>query len=245
MSVFTQIADLSRTVEAGYPHALAEFARETKNLEMVRYSSLLQDRLPTVQHNWQSYRDLCTDYRRTLAELGDLVFRHLPDVAVDLRIITDGVGHSQGELDVDHLIAELRRIRAAAKRAVAGEQPSKTRTRRRNRDSGPLTKIQQKTMEVVVECKGNLSKAAEKMNKDRTTVKQSWEEACKKLGKDPITYGKGPRQTTFLRDRRNQEDMADIDDQRFDAGEYGEELDEFEDAHQEDLEKQRRRHRRR
>lgn len=48
MSVFTEIADLSRTIEAGYPVAAAELARDTSLLQEVPHDPALQEHLAAV-----------------------------------------------------------------------------------------------------------------------------------------------------------------------------------------------------
>lgn len=99
-------------------------------------------------------------------------------------------------------------------------KPAEPKRKRRKAAPHGLTPIQQKTMEVVVECQGNISKAAKRLGgKHPSTVKQAWSTACGILGKDPITYGRGSESATFLRDSRGQDDVADIDDQLRDSDE--------------------------
>lgn len=108
--------------------------------------------------------------------------------------------------------------RVALKLTPHQDQHRANSRRRRSRRSSPkkLTEIQRKTLEVVGDCKGNKSKAAKRLGKDRKTVVEAYEAALRILGLDPVTYGKTNKRT-YYRDSRGQDDVADIDDQRRDV----------------------------
>jgi hypothetical protein len=139
-------------------------------------------------------------------------------------------------------------VRLTERGQVEAARTSDPKRKRRRSTPHKLTPIQQRTMEVVVECKGSYAKAARRLHKDRSTVKQAWEAACRILGLDPVTYGKaGGKTGTYLRDRRGQDDVADIDDQRLDADDQAidSEDQEIADVLRDERQDQRRRYRKR
>lgn len=124
MSVFSHIAGLCRTIESGYPTAIADLARDGELLRDYRTApagSARRQHLSDVQHSYRGSRKIVDDYRRELAELGQLIFQHLPDVAVRLRIVSPVTGTMRSDPDLDGLVGELRLIQAAAIRAAAGD----------------------------------------------------------------------------------------------------------------------------
>lgn len=106
-------------------------------------------------------------------------------------------------------------IRLTVTGQVEAARTSTPKRKRRRSSPQELTEIQRKTVEVVGDCKGNISKAARRLRKDRKTVAEAYKTAFRKLGKEPIKYGI----KTFVRDRRGQDDVSDIDDQRRDVDE--------------------------
>lgn len=116
MSQFSRIAGLSRTIEYGYPDAVGCLARDQELLQQFKSD-------PDARSNYRQSKRLVADWHRELAELGELVFRHLPDVAARLRIVSPVTGTVQGTPgDVDALVGELRTIQAAAAQAEMGLQ---------------------------------------------------------------------------------------------------------------------------
>jgi predicted DNA-binding protein (UPF0251 family) len=85
-------------------------------------------------------------------------------------------------------------------------RPSKTRKPR------PLTTNQVEAIQIVGECKGNVSQAAKRLRKDRKTVDEQYRAGLKKLGKSVV---RSRDKTRLLpRDRRGQENLSEDDDRR-------------------------------
>lgn len=126
MSVLSRIAGLSRTIEFGYPRAVYELARDREALDDARTApegSALRRNLADTRSSFRQSQKLVDDWHRELAELGELVFKHLPTVAARLRIVSPVTGTVQGTPgDVDALVGELRTIQAAAAQAEMGLQ---------------------------------------------------------------------------------------------------------------------------
>jgi len=114
MSVLSRIAGLSRTIEYGYPDAVRDLARDRELLRQFKSD-------PDARSSYRQSQKLIVTWHRELAELGELVFRHLPDVAARLRTISPATGTVDGKPGtVDALVQELRTIQAAALAADAG-----------------------------------------------------------------------------------------------------------------------------
>jgi hypothetical protein len=95
----------------------------------------------------------------------------------------------------------------AIRRRAAGKSP---RPR-------PLTSRQTEVIQVVGECKGNLAAAAQRLGRDRKTIKEIYQAGMSKLGKD-VTYRK-KSDRLIARDRRGQVDVSDIEERRLDEDE--------------------------
>jgi len=79
----------------------------------------------------------------------------------------------------------------------------------------PLTARQAEVAQIVGECKGNLSQAARRLGRDRKTVEEVFRAGMAKLGKTVVASR--DKERLFARDRRGQDDVADIDDARREA----------------------------
>lgn len=96
-----------------------------------------------------------------------------------------------------------------------GQQKTPKRRRAgKPRKPRPLTARQLEVIETVSECKGNVAQAAKRLGRDRKTIIESYRAGMKKLGKDVLLFKKSDR--LVARDRRDQLDVADIDDNRRD-----------------------------
>ena len=119
------------------------------------------------------------------------------------------------ELTPDGLRAaasELLKVRDWIEDRRAAEPPAKPK-RRKRASSKPrqLTAKQLEAAQIVGECKGNFAEAARRLGKDRKTVKQSYDAAMKKLGKEAVAT----HQTRWYpRDRRGQAYLTAEDDRR-------------------------------
>jgi len=124
MSVLSRIAGLSRTIEFGYPRAVYELTRDREALDDARTApegSALRRNLGDTQSSFRQSQKLIVTWHRELAELGELVFKHLPETAARLRIVSPVTGTVDGKPGaVDALVQELRTIQAAALAADAG-----------------------------------------------------------------------------------------------------------------------------
>jgi len=107
---------------------------------------------------------------------------------------------------VTELAAEERARHTTSK--GAGKKKRRRRKRQTPDKVRPLTPRQVEVMQIVGECKGNLSQAARRMGLDRKTVEQHWDAASKKLGKQAMKVYTGH----LPKDRRGQESIAGQDD---------------------------------
>lgn len=114
MSVYSQIAGLARTIEYGYPDAVTCLTRDRELLRQFKSD-------PDARSSYRQSQKLVDDWRSELAELAELVFRHLPQTAARLRIVSPVTGTVSGRVDdVDGLVQELRTIQVGAAQADAG-----------------------------------------------------------------------------------------------------------------------------
>jgi DNA-binding NarL/FixJ family response regulator len=95
-----------------------------------------------------------------------------------------------------------------------GKPPRKSRRRQRSTPGTPksLTPRQTEVVQVVGECKGNIAGAARRLGRDRKTIDEAYRAAMEKLGKQ--VYQRRDKTRLLTRDKRSQEDIADIDDSR-------------------------------
>lgn len=92
------------------------------------------------------------------------------------------------------------------------------RKRRPSDKRAALTEKQSLVMQIVGEYEGNITKAAKKLNRDGSTVKQHYEAALKKLGRAGVKIlGRNVAKHTtgpLANDRRGQPNIAENDDKR-------------------------------
>jgi hypothetical protein len=224
-AAFKLIADQARLLYTGYQAAANDLHCAEQRLQGLRRNTLLQERFPDLWQeqvaNEERYLpgkiDACDRYQFRLNQLTLHVPQRLPKVwpalrLVKLRLEQGAAWHEIPNFDWDAAEGELRSIEAAAEAARSSGDKTPRRPRKKLAPR-KLTEIQRKTLEVVAECKGNVAKAAGRLGKDPKTVKEAYRTALLKLGKEPTTYGK-VNTGTYFRDKRGQDDVADIDDQR-------------------------------
>ncbi len=95
---------------------------------------------------------------------------------------------------------------------AAGKRATPKRRRRQGvKRVRPLTARQAEIMQIVGECKGNLSEAARQLGIHRNTLKEQYEAANKKLGVRALTK---PKTHKMPEDNRGQDNLAADADRR-------------------------------
>jgi hypothetical protein len=148
---------------------------------------------------------------------------NIPPEAIDVRISFEAANKKavdEAELQVYKAAEQFANLKAALQSADCATPPSKaartsgrarTKPKPRPRVSISLTPKQRKALEVVGECKGNISEAARRLDRDRKTVKQHYEAGMRKLGQS----GDIDTKTVSIKsDRRGQLDVTREDDRR-------------------------------
>lgn len=113
--------------------------------------------------------------------------------------------------DIDRLWGYLNEVKAdlgGATGKAKGNRKRKRRRRKTPQKPRPLTEKQTEAILIVAECKGNLAEAAWRLGIDRSSLKERYEAACKKLGRRAVKA----MTKSIPVDRRGQEDVAGSDD---------------------------------
>lgn len=110
---------------------------------------------------------------------------------------------------------------ALLERAVGGlgkPEGEQTRAGRRKRKGGSLvvkriTDRQREIAETVAHCQGNVAEAARRLGIDESTARQSYKEALRKLGQNPVRVRR-PVTRSLPKDKRGQIRVTEGDDRR-------------------------------
>jgi DNA-binding NarL/FixJ family response regulator len=93
--------------------------------------------------------------------------------------------------------------------AVERKRP-KRRRRKTDAVPRPLTAKQAEAIQIVGECKGNFAQAADRIGRDRATVRQHYNAGMKKLGRTAVKH----RTQQLPSDKRGQDSVSSDDDRR-------------------------------
>lgn len=148
--------------------------------------------------------------------LGELT-RQAARAGFDAKTVLDGqwtprelLPGIRGALEREHAL----RVKSAGNPGSALEEPPhKAKFNRHKRASvvgRPLTPRQAEAVQIIGECKGDVSEAARRLKRDRSTVAQHYFAAMRKLGKAAVKHAT----RSFPRDRRGQVNIVEGDDRR-------------------------------
>ena len=111
----SEIADEARLIYTGYPEAAKTYRRDTQILQEIRDCGGMAEAERDLLGNCIAWGKICQRHSEAVGKLAIAVATHLPEVFVDLRLVSGGQRwHDDPGFDWDAAESELRRIEAAA-----------------------------------------------------------------------------------------------------------------------------------
>lgn len=212
-NALNEIADLSRVLATIAPEAGQNLRKALDSLAECRNEATLQKYVATERHNVNCYREQCDEARAELHKLAVLVYRHLPDFTLQFCRINPMWRMDAKETDWPSIVAELKTIEDAALRKLLAAGGKRKVTRRRRKSDNmpkPLTAKQLEAVQIVGECKGNITKAAEQVGIDRKSMQERYDAAMTKLGASAVKH----KTKQLGNDKRGQANIVGGDDRR-------------------------------